>query len=354
MKQPQGNNTSESGVSIGVQLLTAGTAACIADFATFPLDTAKVRLQIQGEAVATTNTATVSRTPLVTNANFRLPLAMATPNGAFITTETGFTTATAAQPQYRGLVGTIATIIRQEGPRALYNGLAAGLQRQMVFASVRLGTYDSVKAMYQKLFNERRDSLQLITRISAGLTTGGLAVIIGQPTDLVKVRYQCAKREIGGKPRYASTLAAYKSIGREEGIRGLWKGAMPNIGRNAVVNVAEIVCYDVVKSLLLTRGQMRDNIYCHFTSAVIAGFATTVAASPVDVVKTRYMNARPGQYAGAIDCAVRMATQEGAQAFYKGFVPSFVRIVSWNVCLWITYEQIKKLVFKPKVNHDDY
>jgi hypothetical protein len=31
---------------ITIKLLTAGTAACIADFASFPLDTAKVRLQV--------------------------------------------------------------------------------------------------------------------------------------------------------------------------------------------------------------------------------------------------------------------------------------------------------------------
>ena len=31
---------------LGVQLLTAGTAACIADCITFPLDTVKVRLQV--------------------------------------------------------------------------------------------------------------------------------------------------------------------------------------------------------------------------------------------------------------------------------------------------------------------
>lgn len=52
----------------------------------------------------------------------------------------------------------------------------------------------------------------------------------------------------------------------------------------------------------------------------IAGFATTVAASPIDVVKTRYMNSPAGQYAGAIDCAFRMQRQEGFQAFYKGYV----------------------------------
>ena len=34
---------------LGVQLVTAGTAACVADLFTFPLDTAKVRLQVQGK-----------------------------------------------------------------------------------------------------------------------------------------------------------------------------------------------------------------------------------------------------------------------------------------------------------------
>lgn len=33
-------------VSLGTKLLTAGTSACIADALTFPLDTAKVRLQV--------------------------------------------------------------------------------------------------------------------------------------------------------------------------------------------------------------------------------------------------------------------------------------------------------------------
>lgn len=41
-------------------------------------------------------------------------------------------------------------MVRVEGPRSLYNGLVAGLQRQMSFASVRIGLYDSVKQFYTK------------------------------------------------------------------------------------------------------------------------------------------------------------------------------------------------------------
>ena len=38
--------------------------------------------------------------------------------------------------------------LREEGARALYNGLVPGLQRQMCFASVRIGLYDAVKDVY--------------------------------------------------------------------------------------------------------------------------------------------------------------------------------------------------------------
>lgn len=61
-----------------------------------------------------------------------------------------------------------------------------------------------------------------------------------------------------------------------------------------------------------------DNFPCHFVSAFGAGFCATLVASPVDVVKTRYMNSPPGQYHSPFDCMLKMVTQEGPTAFYKG------------------------------------
>ena len=58
-------------------------------------------------------------------------------------------------------------------------------------------------------------------RVLAGLTTGGLAVVAAQPTDVVKVRLQ-AQGSKGG--RYKGLRHAYSSIAATEGVRGLWKG----------------------------------------------------------------------------------------------------------------------------------
>ena len=44
-------NPKSKGPGLGVQLLTAGTAACIADVITFPLDTVKVRLQVHNSFI---------------------------------------------------------------------------------------------------------------------------------------------------------------------------------------------------------------------------------------------------------------------------------------------------------------
>ncbi|XP_018333477.1 mitochondrial uncoupling protein 2 [Agrilus planipennis] len=306
------------------KLLTAGTSACFADFVTYPLDTAKVRLQIQGESRVVVQ------------------------NGSFVMLE-------AVQHNQNGLFGTLTNMIRQEGPRSLYSGLSAGLQRQMCFASVRIGLYDTFKTFYQRLLDGNSKStgnMNIGSRVAAGITTGGLAVFIAQPTDVVKVRFQASmgQSEVAS-PRYNNVREAYKSIASKEGLRGLWKGTFPNVSRNAIVNVSEIVCYDLIKDSLLHSHLMSDGIRLYFISAVIAGFCTTIVASPVDVVKTRYMNSTKNQYKGAIDCAVSMFVNEGAKSFYKGFIPSFYRLVSWNIMMWLTYEQLKSAVFKKIDTH---
>ena len=69
---------------------------------TIPLDTAKVRLQLQKKAVGD------------------------------------------AVPKYRGMLGTVATIGREEGLAALWKGIVPGLHRQCLFGGLRLGLYEPV------------------------------------------------------------------------------------------------------------------------------------------------------------------------------------------------------------------
>ena len=80
----------------------AAFSACVAETLTIPMDTSKVRLQLQK-----------------------------TPEGEV--------------PRYNGLLGTMKTIAAEEGATALFGGLAPGLQRQVLFAGLRVGLYIPIR-----------------------------------------------------------------------------------------------------------------------------------------------------------------------------------------------------------------
>src|SRR5699024_5191915 len=142
--------------------------------------------------------------------------------------------------------------------------------RQCLFASLRIGLYDHVKRFYSDLFQlgkrfrgvgclpagsgwsmfvcpllaeetNATPTTVMMIRIYSAITTGAIGITVAQPTDVVKVRMQAQSR--GGQPlAYSSSLQAYRTIFRTEGLPGLWKGLLPNIARNSIVNVAELVC----------------------------------------------------------------------------------------------------------------
>ena len=78
----------------------------------------------------------------------------------------------------------------------------------------------------------------------------------------------------------------------------------------------------------------------------MAGFTATCVGSPFDVVKTRMMS-KVVPYKGVLDCVYKTLRHDGPLAFYNGFTANFMRIGTWNIVMFVTYEQIKKYVFPP-------
>ncbi|CAG9467633.1 unnamed protein product [Pedinophyceae sp. YPF-701] len=244
----------------------------------------------------------------------------------------------AAEAKYKGMFGTMATVAKDEGPAALWKGLVPGLHRQCLFGGLRIGMYDPVKRFYMgDMPADAAPPLHL--KIAAGLTTGGLGILIANPTDLVKVRMQAqAKLPEGVAPKYPSAVSAYRIIAQEEGLLGLWRGVGPNVGRNSVINAAEMATYDQFKEFFLSMG-MADGVGCHVLSALGAGFVAVSVGSPVDVVKSRMMGS--SEYTGVLDCFAKTLKNDGLSGFYRGFLPNFGRLGSWNVAMFMTLEAVR-------------
>jgi solute carrier family 25 (mitochondrial uncoupling protein), member 8/9 len=70
-----------------------------------------------------------------------------------------------------------------------------------------------------------------------------------------------------------------------------------------------------------------------------------VLSNPLDVVSTRLMAAKKAHdpNISTLGMIVTIWQREGFWSFYKGFGPNVLRIGAFNIVLWLSYEQIRKI-----------
>ena len=304
--QARDHNKLRTNILNVAEVLSGGVAGCTAELVSIPLDTLKVKAQ------------TTSKIPALNSSSLN---------------STNLQISKIIQNTYKN-----------GGFRAFFGGrvcLTAAFQRQMIMASVKFGCYDLVKNEYCKVFDVSEDArfTPKYVKILAASTTGILAVLIGQPTDVVKVRTQ-AKLDT-----YKSTIQAYKEIHQSEGVKkGLWRGTFPGAIRNMAVNTAEIGCYDIIKGVVLRNNLMKDEWPCFIVCSICTGVLATLVSSPADCLKTVYSNSKPGQYKSLWDCCSKLWMDNGVKSFYRGVSFNGSRMIVWNILMFTTLENLKKTI----------
>lgn len=123
-------------------------------------------------------------------------------------------------------------------------------------------------------------------------------------------------------------------------IPSLFSGATTATGRGCMMNIGQIAFYEQVKILLLGTGHFKDGPSTHFLSSLAAGGIATALTQPLDVLKTRSMNAKPGEFANLWAIVLHTA-KLGPSGFFKGFVPAFVRLGPHTVITLMLLEQLR-------------
>jgi dicarboxylate transporter 10 len=259
------------------------------------------------------------------------------------------------QTNYDGksrMLNSALEVIRKDGVLALYDGLSASLLRQATYSTVRFGVYEGLKQRVMERTGQKNLSLAYTLPIS--FVAGALGGFAGNPADLLNVRMQADRKLPPEKRRnYKHAVDGLIRISRSEGVPALWTGVRPHVVRAMLMTASQLATYDSFKRGLLSTNVFSDNLFLHLLASTSSGIVATVVTAPVDIVKTRMMNAEPNKYRGAVDCAVRIARKEGLFGFYKvrllvcscllrpalrahctcvchvrlqGFIPAFVRL----------------------------
>ncbi|KAI1473022.1 mitochondrial carrier [Daldinia caldariorum] len=222
-------------------------------------------------------------------------------------------------------------IIAQGKALDLYTGLSAGLLRQAVYTTARLGFFDTfLKGLSARAKAKGRD-VTFVERASAGLAAGGIAAFIGNPADLALIRMQSdGLKPVAERKNYKSVIDALSSIVKSEGVTALWSGATPTVARAMALNVGQLAFFSEAKAQLKAHTQWSP-LSQTLTASAIAGFFASFLSLPFDFVKTRLQKQHRGPdgklpYRSMTDCFIKVAKQEGLTRFYRGFGTYYMRI----------------------------
>lgn len=232
----------------------------------------------------------------------------------------------------------VVRILKSDGILGLYNGLSASICRQLTYSMTRFAMYETVK----KRLTADGSTMPFYQKVLTAAVSGATGGFVGTPADLVNVRMQNDVKLSADKRRnYKHAFDGLWKVYKNEGVPRMFGGATMASSRAVLVTVGQLACYDQIKQMLLLTGVFEDNITLHLSCSTMAGCIATLLTQPLDVMKTRMMNAKPGTYSGIAACAMDIG-KNGPLGFFKGFVPAFVRLGPHTVFTFIFFEQLRQ------------
>jgi solute carrier family 25 citrate transporter 1 len=138
--------------------------------------------------------------------------------------------------KYKNLFTAASTLIKEEGPRALYKGVGFTVARQAINQAVNFTGYQYIKDALHKAQPEL-DALPTWQNLLAGGASGALGPLANQPIDTLKTRIQRTRilpgSEMEKMTGWQRGTYLFNDILKNEGWRSFYKGVTPRVLRVA-------------------------------------------------------------------------------------------------------------------------
>jgi solute carrier family 25 carnitine/acylcarnitine transporter 20/29 len=183
-------------------------------------------------------------------------------------------------------------------------------------------------------------SISPVVDVLAGSMGGMAGTVVGQPLDLVKVRLQSNFVN-------ASILSTIRHTWIYEGMRGFWRGVVPPIMAEALINTVYFGTYAGMQRVL----QPNPDIPWTTTQAAIAGAVSgitgTFVVGPTELVKIRVqvgkqLETSESELKRTLRAAKGVYREEGLLGFTRGFKVTLFREVPCIAFYFGLYDYCKK------------
>ncbi|CAG0888656.1 unnamed protein product [Darwinula stevensoni] len=148
---------------------------------------------------------------------------------------------------YSGFLDCLAKIYRSEGIRGYYKGFVPGIFG-VSHGALQFMAYERLKAWYSTYYDHHLDTkLGTLEYLSFGALSKLFASSITYPYQVVRARLQDQHRQYGGVVEVAKLTWQY------EGLRGFYKGLLPNLLRVTPATAITFVVYEKVSHFLMSK-----------------------------------------------------------------------------------------------------
>jgi len=256
-------------------------------------------------------------------------------------------------------MSTASSLVKRDGPLALYRGIGAPMVAYGLINAVAFSTNTAVVRTLREGF-DAGDAPLLTDPWLVGLAGGGAAGLTSSfvrgPAERVKTVQQVAERGCGagGVPdKYRGTLRTAATLAREHGVyRGWFTGTGATVAREVPQCAVYFLTYDAIR-----RACDRVAGPEYQTAGIVlaggsAGVAQWVATYPLDVVKSKIQAFPPGTYRSMWDCARRSAEAEGPLVFFRGIEMALLRAFPLHASIFLTCETIHSLLAELREDGD--
>lgn len=171
---------------------------------------------------------------------------------------------------------------------------------------------------------------------------GSCTTIVTNPLWIVKLRLQTQTMD-GQVRMYRSIGHCFKTIYKDEGLKGFTKGLGPSLLGLFHVCV-QFPLYENMKIDLANRSDKTTkdlNVLEIMAASVVSKVVASVAAYPHEVLRSRQQFQKDGKLS-LYTIAKQTYLQEGLRGFYRGLGTNIVRTVPSCIIAFVSFEYLSK------------
>ena len=236
----------------------------------------------------------------------------------------------------KGMIKCAVDTVNKWGFKGLYRGLDTLLYFSIPKVGVRFA------------FNELSKNHILKDGSRASIFASGMfagifeALLVVTPMETLKVKL--IHDRLQETPKYRNFFHGVSYIYKEEGFKGMYKGATATVIRQSSNAGIRFLVFDETKSFLEKNLYFLPKPVLLYLSGATAGAVNVFANGPIDVIKTNMQGLSSHKYKNIFDCGRQIWNQEGIRGLYKGTVPRLSRLVIDVGLTFTFYEYVNQII----------